>query len=60
MDSSSSNEQLVLCATLEGHKGAVTSIATSPDVSNNFIVTGSRGMPPCQWMDGWMGCKAAP
>lgn len=55
MDSSSTNVQVVLCATLEGHKDAVTSIAAPSDPTKKFIVSGSRGMlsfqPPPEWMD---------
>lgn len=56
MDSSSSNVQVVLCATLEGHKDAVTAIAAPSDATKKFIVSGSRGRVPFntfQWMDDW-------
>lgn len=43
MDSSSSNVQVVLCATLEGHTDHVTAIAAPSDPSANFIVSASRG-----------------
>jgi hypothetical protein len=43
MDSSSSNVQVVLCATLEGHKDSVTAITAPSDPNAKFIVSGSRG-----------------
>ena len=43
MDSSSSSLQLTLTATLKGHNGAVTAIATPADATQNFIVSASRG-----------------
>ena len=59
VDSSSTNVQVVLCATLEGHKGPVTAIAAPSDATKKFIVSGSRGMPPFppspDTLDGWMG-----
>jgi hypothetical protein len=53
MDTTSSNVQVMLCATLEGHKDSVTSIATPSDPTQNFIVTGSRGKL-ANTMDGWV------
>lgn len=50
----SSNVQVVLCATLEGHKDEVTAIAAPSDATKNFIISASRGMAPFQfaeWMD---------
>lgn len=44
MESTSTNVQVVLCATLEGHKDSVTSIAAPSDPEARFIVSGSRGM----------------
>lgn len=43
MDTSSSNLQLTFTATLKGHSGWVTAIATPSDPSMNFIVSSSRG-----------------
>lgn len=41
---SSANVRVTLCATLEGHRDAVTSIATPTDATKKFMVSGSRGM----------------
>lgn len=55
MDSSSSNVQVVLCATLEGHKDAVTAIAAPADPTAKFIVSASRGMLSFHlFFNGWM------
>lgn len=54
MESSSSNFSLKQVATLTGHTGAVTAIATPADTTKNFIVSASRGTPigpPSQRMD---------
>lgn len=43
MDASSSNVSLKHVATLTGHTGPVTAIATPNDTTKNFIVSASRG-----------------
>ncbi len=49
MDSSSSNVQILLCATLEGHKDEVTAIATPADAGATFVVTASRDKTAIVW-----------
>ena len=56
MDTSSSSLQLTFTATLKGHSGWVTAIATPSDPTMNFIVSSSRGKLlikiSSKWMDG--------
>lgn len=60
MEASSSNFSLKHVATLTGHTGPVTAIATPSDTTKNFIVSASRGISSLQMtfniMDGLGGC----